>query len=142
MSKLKDYIKGKYKKYELFAPSEFWDLTDEEKAEVTNGCGAASAAIDFVPDTIYGLDISASCDIHDFSYNEGGLEEDKFIADLFLLINALQIIKQESSNNFTKTLRYSRAIKYFYAVDFFGDDAFRFLDPECEAELEEEEDCC
>ena len=126
MAVMKDYIKVEYKGYELFAPAEFWELSTDERNKISNGCGAASAAIDYVPDTVYGLNISASCDIHDFGYYLGGTEEDKYISDLFLLINALQIIKQNNGWKFMKALRYSRAIKYFYAVDFYGDDAFNF----------------
>ena len=126
MSVLKDYTISELKGYKLYAPSEFWELSTDERNRISNGCGAASAAIDYVPDTIFGLNISASCDIHDFGYYLGGTEQDKFIADLFLLINTLQIIKQHGGWKFMKALRYSRAIKYFYAVDFYGDDAFKF----------------
>jgi len=126
MALMKDYTKGTWKGYKLYAPSEFWKLTYDEVKNVSNGCGSASAAIDYVPDTIFGLNISASCDIHDFGYYLGGSVEDKYISDLFLLINTLQIIKQHGGWKFMKVLRYSRAIKYFYAVDFYGYDAFNF----------------
>jgi len=128
MALMKDYIKGTWKWKDLYAPSEFWKLSYDEKMRITNGCGAANAAIDYVPDTIYGLNISAACDIHDYGYWLGGLKEDKYISDLFLLINTLQIIKQHGGNKLMLTLRYSRAIKYFFAVDFFGKEAFNYIE--------------
>ena len=40
----------------LRAPDEYWELTPEQKAELTNGCG--NKAIEaFIPDKILGLDI-------------------------------------------------------------------------------------
>ena len=129
MSALKDYTKGKWKDYELYAPSEFWEMSVIERNKISNGCGSAQAAIDFVPDTNFLLDISAACDIHDVGYYLGGLKEDKYISDLFLLINNLQIIRQHGGNIIITTFRYSRAIKYFYTVDYFGDDSFNFIKP-------------
>ena len=51
------------------------NATPEQKAEHTNGCGAANAKFDFVPDTIYGLDISPACKAHDWEYYEGSIKE-------------------------------------------------------------------
>jgi len=123
---LQNYINNIYKKYNLYARKEFWDLTADEIKEISNGCGAANAAVDYVPDSIYGLKISVACDIHDFDYYTGGSKEDKILSDLMLLINILLIIKQHRGNKFIQTLRFSRAIKYFFMVDFFGEDAFNF----------------
>ena len=41
----------------LKAPKEYWDLTDDEKAEFCNGCGPKGYGY-LVPDTMYGLKIT------------------------------------------------------------------------------------
>jgi len=125
-SKMKDYIKGKYKGFDLYAPSNFWKLSKEEIGKISNGCGSAKAAIDFVPDTIWGLRVTAACDIHDFSYWEGGTKDDKYVDDLFLFINILQIINAKTKWKIMKVLRFNRALKYFYCVDFYGTEAYNF----------------
>ena len=38
------------------APVEYWQLTPEQKAELTNGCGP-KAVEPLIPDSILGLDI-------------------------------------------------------------------------------------
>jgi hypothetical protein len=38
------------------APVEYWQLTQEQKAELTNGCGP-KAVEPLIPDSILGLDI-------------------------------------------------------------------------------------
>jgi len=42
----------------LQAQAGYWELTPEEKEKICNGCGPASALIDLIPDTMWGLDIS------------------------------------------------------------------------------------
>jgi len=125
---MKDYVKGRYMGVLMYAPSAFWELTDERRQDISNGCGAADAAIDYVPDTIWGLTITGACDIHDFGYYEGGSIDDKYVDDLFLLINTMQIIKAKTKWKFLKVLRLNRALKYFYLVDFYGTDAYTFVD--------------
>ncbi len=127
MSKMKDYIKNSYKGINLYAPSDFWEMSNEEISKISNGCGAAGAAIDYVPDTIYGLNISPACDIHDYGYYRGGTINDKYIDDLFLLINTMEIIKEKTNWKLLKILRLNRALKYFYMVDFYGSDAYTFI---------------
>ncbi len=46
----------------LYAPKSYWNLTEEEKSKICNGCGAKDGIK--VPDTIYGLSIKIACDIH------------------------------------------------------------------------------
>jgi hypothetical protein len=40
----------------LLAPDEYWELTPEQKDEVTNGCGP-KAIEKLIPDSIFGLSI-------------------------------------------------------------------------------------
>ena len=90
-----------------------------------NGCGAANAKLDFVPDTIYGLDISAACHIHDWDYFDGLTIEDKASADRRVLNNIYRIIKRDKSwRRCIRFLMRRRAKKYYHAVHYFGGAAF------------------
>ena len=92
-------------------------------AETCNGCGAAGAKFDFVPDTIWGLCICDVCFVHDWDYHEGTTQEHKDRADDRFLMNGINFIEAHS-NWFTKIMRRRRMLKYYEAVSEFGDDAF------------------
>lgn len=109
-------------KVSLFAPAEYVELSPEERDKIINGCGAAGARFDFVPDTIYGLDISEACNIHDYMYHMGETLEDKKLADRVFLNNMFRLI--EARGGCLKRLRRRRALKYFMAVKYFGASAF------------------
>ena len=107
----------------LLTPFTYAVANDAAKAEVSNGCGAAGAAFDFVPDTIYGLRITDVCNIHDWMYHFGETWWDKLVADAVMLINtALKIIF--NSNKWMTVPRLWRAATYFGLVFLKGDEAF------------------
>ena len=92
--------------------------------EICNGCGAAGAKFDFVPDTIYGMSIILACIIHDFDYHNGTTQKHKRRADVRFLVNMILIILANKSSWIMLTLRASRACKYFVAVTVKGGKAF------------------
>ena len=106
----------------LYAPKEYCELTPETKKRIVNGCGAANARFDFVPDRIWGLKITEACNIHDFMYQMGATNEDKEIADRVFLNNLVRLIK--AKGGILKPLRMIRAKEYYLAVKFFGASAF------------------
>lgn len=108
----------------LFAPASFKSAPMSQLETICNGCGAANAKFDFVPDTVYGLSIAAACNIHDFMYNEGRSIEDKEEADRVMLNNMLRLIKRANVWYSPSALRRRRALKYYEAVDAFGGPAF------------------
>lgn len=108
----------------LHAPATYRKATITLVEEMTNGCGAAGAKFDFVPDRIYGLRITEACRIHDWMYMEGIDIEDKDKADRSFLNNLLRLIYLRSANKFTRFLRNRRAVKYFEAVQNLGGPAF------------------
>ena len=97
-------------------------LRPEEKALICNGCGAANAKFDFVPDRIYGLPIGPACEVHDFDYHVGTKEADRLTADLRLLANVLRLIN--AKGGWLRWLRRRRAYKYYEAVREGGGRAF------------------
>jgi len=108
---------------ELSAPIEYTILTAEGKAEICNGCGAKGGIP--VPNTMYGLDISEACNIHDFRYYIGETWEDKVFADMEFLKNLYAIIEHETWFGWVEKLRKIRAEEYVLAVKLWGDDAYR-----------------
>lgn len=108
----------------LFAPPEYWQLSDAQRKDICNGCGTKGLCGILVPDTIYGLRITAACDIHDFMYSVGETLEDKEAADRVFLNNLLRIIDTQTSWNILKRLRARRAMIYYRAVVEFGGPAF------------------
>lgn len=108
----------------LHASPDFMAAPAEVLFTICNGCGAAGAKIDLVPDSIYGLDVSPACYVHDWDYHHGKTKADKARADQRLLLNLLIIIEEHSQNSITRSLRSMRAVKYYCAVRDFGDKAF------------------
>ncbi len=128
----------------LSAPIEYQELTPEQKKEICNGCGAKGGIP--VPNTMYGLDLSEPCQIHDFRYYDGETWKDKIFADTEFESNIDIIIEwaftqteieykdswymiREPRIAFAKSvrlLRKQRAKKYVYAVRTWGDEAYRF----------------
>lgn len=107
----------------LFAPAAFWRLTPAQRAALCNGCGARRGLP--VPGTIWGLDISIACDIHDYMYMGGETEADREEADRAFLNNLLRIIEADSIPfGPLKWLRRYRAVTYYAAVRDFGGPAF------------------
>lgn len=108
---------------ELKAFYGFNDLTDEDKAIVCNGAGAAGDwRSKLIPNTLYGLNCTPAFDIHDYDYHVGITHDDKDLADRQLLTNLLILI--DNGNWCLAFFRRRRAMKYYEAVKLAGDDAF------------------
>jgi len=109
----------------LYAPASFLNASVKELKLVCNGCGAANAKFDFVPDRIYGTYIGHACTIHDWMYNEGRSIEDKKEADRVFLNNMYRLIERDKHKWFKPTwLQRIRAKGYYKAVEYFGGSAF------------------
>lgn len=108
----------------LYCPPSYRQAQPEERNRVCNGCGSKGSSIDLIPDSMYGLDVSEACNIHDWMYSEGKTIEDKEKADRVFLNNILRIINGSEGWPVTKWLRRRRAWKYYLAVKMFGGDAF------------------
>ncbi|MCK5609419.1 hypothetical protein KAR91_46530 [Candidatus Pacearchaeota archaeon] len=108
----------------LYAPPSFKTTPVEELAKVCNGCGSASAKIDFVPDKIWGTYIGEACQIHDWMYHIGRSHEDKAEADRSFLYNIYRLLKKRRKKYKPMFLMRIRAKNYYNAVKYFGGDAF------------------
>lgn len=106
----------------LFAPPGYWCLTPAGKEAFCNGCGARGT-VDLVPDTIWWLDISECCNIHDYMYStaEATLAA-KDEADRVFLNNMLRLIN--AKGGYLRSSRRRAAYGYYEAVQHFAGPAF------------------
>jgi hypothetical protein len=109
---------------ELYAPEAYREASPEVRDQIINGCGPGGWKLDLISDTIWGLDISEACNIHDWMYTMGRTAFDKRHADAVFYENLLLLINAEPSNWFMKGLRLRRAKNYYEAVACFGHPAF------------------
>lgn len=109
---------------ELFAPASYVTAGTQTRALVVNGCGPGGWKVDLVPDSIWGLDVSAACNIHDWMYTAGRTLADKDEADRVLLNNLLRLVAAAGGPAWLRWLRRRRARTYFDAVRIFGGPAF------------------
>lgn len=108
----------------LYAPASYVAASPEVRAAVVNGCGPGGWKADLVPDTIWGLNIAAACDIHDWMYTLGTTLAHKDEADRVFLNNMLRLIDAAGGWRLLRALRRARARVYFEAVQHFGGPAF------------------
>lgn len=107
----------------LSAPGAYYRLSPGEKKEICNGMGAKDSLLsNFIPNTMYGLDVEECGDIHDLQYHIGTTIEDKKSADRTFLNNLLRVINDKGG--WLAPLRRRRALKYYEAVVYFGGPAF------------------
>lgn len=104
----------------LLAPIEYFSLPqstiDTFKCGPSNGTWKEK----IVPETIYGLPVTAACGPHDYMYIVGYTDDDKIIADAVFGFNLLLIIQQTTDNKLLAWARRRRAYKYIDAVMALG----------------------
>lgn len=108
----------------LYAPDDYIKASKKVRARAVNGCGTAGWKGAIIPETFYGLKITAACNIHDWMYLKGQTAADKEEADRVFLNNLLRIIDAETRWGWLKWLRRRRALKYYHAVRIAGGPAF------------------
>jgi hypothetical protein len=107
----------------LHADPECHLFKDEHPDEwATFGCGPGGTGDYLVPDTMWGLDISEACRVHDWYYRffSDRSPAAKKLADNLMLENTLHIVNTQSSNFFVKALRRVRCHTYYSMVNVFG----------------------
>lgn len=116
----------------LYAPSEYWLLSKEDKKGICNGCGSKGLwglGGWLVPDRFLLLDMSEACNIHDYMVYKGVTIEDKWESERVFLNNCQRIIKAAENRGtiIDKALapaRRKRALFYYNCLRFFGGPAF------------------
>lgn len=102
----------------------YYDTPKKIRDKIINGCGPAGSKwkSKIIPNTLYGLNISEACNIHDFGYYHGVTLKDKDKADDMFLENMNILIS--NGTWCLRFLRRRRAKKYYLAVKYFGKKAF------------------
>lgn len=109
----------------LNAPQDYVTAEPELRRRVCSGCGPRGGLNGLVPETIYGLNISEACNIHDWMYAFAEpTVHAKNKADRVFLNNILRIINGKTKGRLLLFLRRKRALKYYYAVKYFGGPFF------------------
>lgn len=112
---------AKYKRADVFAPASFWAIPYGKRP---GGCGAGKFGDLLVPDSLWGLNITFMCKIHDHMYSIGASEEDREVADRTFRNNLMRWVSRETDSSVLRWLRMRRAVKYYHAVRMFGGPAF------------------
>ena len=100
----------------LLAPLDMIRHPMDDILEATNGCGREGIENRIIPDTIYGLDISPACRVHDWMYADAETLMDENYADAIFGANLISMIQQHTKSRVLKWLRLRRAYKYVDAV--------------------------
>jgi hypothetical protein len=108
----------------LSAPNEFWNANVSTRYKICGGCGAGKLGDMLIPDTLWGLNVTFCCKIHDWRYHYGSTIEDKNSADREFLNNLLRWIDHKTDSKVLRYFRHARALKYYEAVQMFGGPAF------------------
>lgn len=104
----------------LRAPSLYFSLSKDKKAEICNGVGAKGHWSSILPESILGASIHESANIHDYMVYIAKNEEDYDLADLIFGRNMRQQITEKSSNMISCFLRLVIADAYYVAVRYRG----------------------
>ena len=100
----------------LLAPLTMVRVPMSDIMDATNGCGREGIEERLIPDTIWGLDISPVCRVHDWMYADADTAEEENYADAIFGANLISLIKQKTSSRILQWLRLRRAYKYVDAV--------------------------
>ena len=114
-------------KAKLYAHPECWEFKKEHPDEFQSfGCGPGGAGDKFVPDTMYGLNVSNACRIHDWYYRfyPENTEEARKMADRILLNNLLRIVEANTKSKILLCLRRRRCKTYYRMVRTFGASSY------------------
>ena len=116
--------KSKYGHVDLYVQYGYQKATPQQKKKICNGAGPRNFGW-IVPDTVWGLRITQAANIHDWMYHHGKTIQDKQRADRVFKNNMQRLIDAKKNQwRWVKDLRYSRAAKYYWAVDNFGGTSF------------------
>lgn len=113
----------------LFDNYGYGNAPEAQRKAICNGCGPGGWKIDLVPDSLLGLSIQDSCQLHDWDYHNGKTAADKDVADRTFRNNMLRQIEYGTAKNWLARntllpLRRRMAEGYYQSVHKFGGPAF------------------
>ena len=113
------------KEYGFVACRSFWEQSNDTLLNIWNGIGAEGDFINpFIPETMYGLNVSLMSLPHDWAFFVGQTEKEYHLGNSDMFLNGNLIIFRHS-NWFTKQLRVLRNCRYYLGTESDdGWDAF------------------
>jgi len=112
----------------LYAEPECWRFRRQRPdAWESFGCGPGDGIGDrLVPDTMYGLNVSEACRVHDWYYRfyPEDTEDARAMADRIFRNNLLRIVRAKTENPILRWLRERRCVAYYLAVRWRGGPAY------------------
>ncbi len=123
----------------LKAPASFWFTLDKDPsmiAQISNGCGAKIKdsqplytrlfyrGLSKLINTMWFLNVSPCCDIHDWGYLIGKDERDREHYDHMLLDNHITWVRFHTKWGWLRSLRFARAMKFYTILRLYGAAAF------------------
>lgn len=105
---------------DLISSDAYKNASKDILKKICNGVGPTGILGWFIPETIWGLNITPAADIHDFDYEVGVTEEDKKIADDNFLTNQFTLIKNGLKWKWLRRARIRRANFYHFTVKVLG----------------------
>ena len=111
----------------LLVPLSMLLVSVQEIEKATNGCGREGIENLLVPDTIWGLQVTPICRVHDWMYEKANaaaekhrdqarLTREEAFADGVFACNLVWFIREHTKGWFLRWLRLRRAYKYVDAV--------------------------
>lgn len=104
----------------LLAPESYRKASEDEKKKVLNECGPDGPLNSVIPNNLLGLDISESCNIHDWMFVKSESQADHHVSDLIFLNNMKRQIEEGTENKFLRFFRKIAARLYFGAVRLYS----------------------
>lgn len=104
----------------ILAPDSYWRASKEEIRQRSNGCGPPTFLSVFVSNSIWGVDVSKACEIHDYQYSKKMSSSKRKFADYIFKENLFKIIDNDGGGDIEKLLKKGIANIYYYAVRLFG----------------------
>ena len=110
---------------QLVCPSEKFMWPHPTFKGFPSACGAGKLGDYLIPDTLWGLNVSPACYIHDQMWSLAEPSWSDFHAsNALLFVNCAFIIQARSANFFIRDLRIARAATYLLAVSTLGAPIF------------------
>lgn len=117
------------KKEGLYAPFSYWEDKEEKSTnKIINGCGPQYLPSNLIPDRLFGLNLTPSCNIHDWMYFKAKNKNDFVLADKIFLknMNSLNRLNKSRKTKLRKILiniyYYSVKLRTFIANLFSKDE--------------------
>lgn len=92
---------------------------------MSKGCGCQKGVLKYIKPP-YAKKFYTPCVMHDDDYDRGGDRDDRFDADMNLLVNMMKVVKKENRNLFAVIWFTFIASLYFVGVRLFGNFYFNY----------------